>query len=173
MWHCDQIFTFLYINCYKWFFVSDHSLGGGVPNEHLMRAQAFDSHRKGMSRRHRSFPKTKTGRGLSKMTFDLTPTKISRKSILWQDPRRGHDEQEACGSSKMIYTCEAILGDEVRTSLKTERSTREAGDPRSKIESTRVSLGLYLCSAFIAPIVGHYITDLIRLVIDITVRMFN
>ena len=49
---------------------------------------------------------------------------------------------------------EAILGEEVRTSLKTD-------------------LGLYFCSAFIAPIVGHYITDLVRLAIDITVRIFN
>ena len=74
---------------------------------------------------------------------------------------------------KMIHSREASLGEEVRTSLKTEDSTREAGDPRSKMKSTHGSLDLYFCSAFLAPIVGYFVIKPIRLEIDITVRIFN
>ena len=132
-----------------------------------------------MSRHHGSFPRTKNGRGLSKMTLDLTPMKMSRKSTteggvdFVTRPRRWNDGQEGRGSSKMIHTREAILGEEVRTSLKTERSTREAGDPRSKMKSTRVSLSLTFRSAFLAPIVGFSVTTHVRLAIVITVEVFN
>ena len=61
-------------------------------------------------------------------------------SILWQDPRRGIDRQEGHGSSKTIHPHEASHGEKAVTSLKTEGSTREAGDPRSKMKSTRGSL---------------------------------
>ena len=92
--------------------------------------------------------------------------------IVWQDPQRGIDRREDRRSSKMIHPREASLGEEVKTSLKTERSTREVGDPRSKMTSTCGSLGLSFNSAFLTLIVGHYVTDPVRLAIDITVRIF-
>ena len=73
----------------------------------------------------------------------------------------------------MINPREASLGEEVRTSLKMERSTHKAGDFRSKMKSTHGSLSLGFSSAFLAPIVGHYVTDPVRLAIDITVRIFT
>ena len=96
-------------------------------------------------------------------------------SSLWRDPRIGNDGQEGRRSSKMIHTHEASLREEVRTSLKTDGSTREAGDPRSKMKSTRVSLGLFFCFAFQAPIVGYFVTKPVRLAIDITaqIRVFR
>ena len=73
----------------------------------------------------------------------------------------------------MIHPCETSLGEEVRTLFKTEGSTREAGDPQSKMKSTRISLGLYFCSAFIVPIMAQYVIDPVKLAIDVTVRIFN
>ena len=73
----------------------------------------------------------------------------------------------------MIHPREASLEEEVRTSFKAEGSTREAGDPRSKTKSTRGSLGLYFCSAFLATIVGYLVIKPVRLAIDITIRIFN
>ena len=87
--------------------------------------------------------------------FMTRPSKVD-----WQDPRRGIDGQEGRGSSKMSHSCEASLREDVRTSLKTKDSTHEAGDPQSKMKSTRGSLGLYFCSAFLAPIVGYFGTKL-------------
>ena len=72
----------------------------------------------------------------------------------------------------MIHPREASLGEEVRALLKTWTSTREAGDPRSKMKSTRGSLGLS-CSVILAPIMGYFIIKPVRLDIDITVRIFN
>ena len=69
--------------------------------------------------------------------------------------------------------CEASLGEEVRTSLKTEGSTHEAGNPRSKIKSTYGSLGLSFCSVFLAPIMGYFIIKPVRLAIDVTISIFN
>ena len=90
-------------------------------------------------------------------------------------PQSGIDRQENRGSSKRIRRREASLGEEVRTSLKMERSTRKAGDPRSKRKSTRVSLGLSFRSAFLALIVGCSVTTPIRFAIVITVdiRVFR
>ena len=73
----------------------------------------------------------------------------------------------------MIHPCEASLREEARTSLKTEGSTREAGDPRLKMKSACGSLGLSFCFAFLAPIVGCFVTKPIRLAIDIIVRIFK
>ena len=42
----------------------------------------------------------------------------------------------------MIHPREASLGEESKTSLKTEGLTREAGDPRLKMKSACDSLGL-------------------------------
>ena len=56
---------------------------------------------------------------------------------------------------------------------KTKGSTREAGDPRSKMKSTCGSLGLSFCSAFLAPILGYFVIKSVRLGIDITVRIFS
>ena len=42
----------------------------------------------------------------------------------------------------MICPREASLEEETTISLKTEGSTRKAGDPRPKVEPTRYSLGL-------------------------------
>ena len=86
-------------------------------------------------------------------------------------PRSRIDRQEDRGSSKKIHPREASFGEKVRTSLKTERSTREAGDPQSKMKSMRVSLGLSLRSAFLAPIVGHSVIAPVRLTIIITVNL--
>ena len=47
-----------------------------------MQAQALDSNSKAMPRHHKSFPRMKNGKGLSKMTIDSTPTKISWKSTI-------------------------------------------------------------------------------------------
>ena len=82
-------------------------------------------------------------------------------------------DEEDRGSSKIIRPRKAGLGEEVRTLLKTERSTREAGDPRSKMKSPRVSLSLPFYSAFLAPIVGFSVTIPVRLAIVITVEVFN
>ena len=73
----------------------------------------------------------------------------------------------------MSHSCEASLREDVRTSLKTKDSTHEAGDPQSKMKSTRGSLGLYFCFAFLAPIVGYFVTKPVRLAIVITVKIFN
>ena len=73
----------------------------------------------------------------------------------------------------MIRTSEASLGEEMRTSLKAEGSTREAGDPRSKMKSMRVNLGRTFCFAFVAPIVGYRVIKSVRLAIGITVVIFN
>ena len=54
-----------------------------------------------------------------------------------------------------------------------ERSTRKAGDPRLKMESTRVSLGLFSRSVFLVPIVRKIVTTLVRLAIVIIVEVFN
>ena len=90
-------------------------------------------------------------------------------SILWQDPRRGIDGQEGRGYLQMINPREASLGEEAMTSLKTEGSTREAGDPRSKMKSACGSLGLSFRSLFLTPIVGPYVTNLVNPGIDLTV----
>ena len=79
-------------------------------------------------------------------------------SILWQDPRRGIHGQEGHESSKMIHPHEASLKKKARTSLKTEGTTHEAGNPWSKMKSACGSLGLSFCSAFLAPIVGCFVT---------------
>lgn len=121
----------------------------------------------------------KIGRRSSKMILDFTPTMISRKNttednaILLRDPRRAIGGPEGYGSSKMIHPCEASLGEEVMTSLKTEGSTPVAGDPRSNMKSTCGSLGLSLHSAFLAPNVGYFVIKPVRLAIDVTVRIFN
>ena len=94
-------------------------------------------------------------------------------TTLCQVPRRRIDGQEGRRSSKVIHPREASLGEEARTSLKTEGSTREAGDPRSKMKSTCGSLGLSLRSAFLAPNVRYFVIKPVRLAIDITVRIFN
>ena len=93
--------------------------------------------------------------------------------IVWQDLQRGIDRREDRRSSKMIHPREASLREEVRTSLKTWASTREAGDPRSKMKSTRGSLGFSYCSVILALIVGYFVIKPVRLEIDITVRIFN
>ena len=69
-------------------------------------------------------------------------------SILWQDAWREIDIQEGRRSSERIHPREASLVDEVKTSLKIEGSTYEASDPRSKMESTRGSLGLSFVPLF-------------------------
>ena len=69
----------------------------------------------------------------------------------------------------MIHPREASLGEEARSSLKTEGSTREAGNPRSKMKSTCGSLGLSFRSLFLTSIVGHYITNPVNPEIDLTV----
>ena len=69
----------------------------------------------------------------------------------------------------MIRPREASLGEEVGTLLKVEDSTRDAGDPRSKMKSMRVSLGLSFCSEFLAPVVGYSVVKSVKLAIDITV----
>ena len=53
----------------------------------------------------------------------------------------------------MIHPCEANLEKEARTSLKTEGSTRGAGDPRSKMEFAHGRIGqtLVLFVYFIVP----------------------
>ena len=76
---------------------------------------------------------------------------------------------EGRGSSKMIRAREASLGDEVRTSLKMEGSTREAGNPRSRMKSTHGSLGLSFFFVILAPIVAYSVIKPVRLAIDITV----
>ena len=76
-------------------------------------------------------------------------------SISWPVPRSRIDGQEDRGSSKMIRPREASLEAEVRTLLKAEDSTREAGDTQSKMKSTRISWGFSFCSDFLAPIVGY------------------
>ena len=109
--------------------------------------------------------------------LDLIPTTISRKKspkvmlILRQDPRRGSDGREGRRSSKMIYSRETSLGENARISFKQESSTLEAGDPQSKMKSTRVSLGLSFRFAFLAPIVGHSVTAPVRLAIVITINL--
>ena len=74
---------------------------------------------------------------------------------------------------KMIHPREASLGEEVMTLLKMWDSTREAGDPRSKMKSTHGSLGFTYCSVVLAPIVGYFVIKPVRLGIDIIVRIFN
>ena len=66
-----------------------------------------------------------------------------------------------------------LASERVRTSLKAERSTREAGDLRSKMKSARVSLNLSFCSTFLAPVVGCIIVKSVRLVIDIAFYIFS
>ena len=73
----------------------------------------------------------------------------------------------------MIRPCEASLILEVRTSLKTGGSSREAGETRLKMKSTHGSLGLAFRSAFLSPIMGYFIIKTVRLAIDVTVRIFN
>ena len=74
----------------------------------------------------------------------------------------------------MIHPHEASLEEETRTSFKTEGSTREAGDLRSKMKSTCGSLVFFFCSDFLAPIVGYSVTTTVRLAIIITVfEVFN
>ena len=110
------------------------------------------------------------------MILDSTPTKICQRNITEVDVdcmTRPSERDWLIGRPRIIGPRKASLGEEVRTSLKTERSTREASDPRSKMKSTHGSLGLNFSSAFLAPIVGHYVTDPVRLVIEITVRIFN
>ena len=79
-------------------------------------------------------------------------------SILWQDPQREIGGQEGHGSSKMIHPRKASLEKEARTSLKTEGTTQDTGNPRSKMKSAWGSLGLSFCSIFLAPIVGYFVT---------------
>ena len=73
----------------------------------------------------------------------------------------------------MIHPREASLGEEARTSLKMEGSTREAGNPQSKMKSMRGSLGLSYFSIILSLIVGYCVIKPVRLGIDITVRIFN
>ena len=54
----------------------------------------------------------------------------------------------------MIHPREASLGEEARTSLETEGSTREAGNPRLKLKSARNSLGPSSLLISYPPIVG-------------------
>ena len=77
---CISTIINVYAICYKWFFVRECNFKGEVSEAQLRRARAPDPNRKGMPRHHRSFSWMKTGRELSKMTLDLTPTKMNRKS---------------------------------------------------------------------------------------------
>ena len=60
----------------------------------------------------------------------------------------------------MIHPREASLGEEARTSLKTEGSTLEVGDPRLKTEFTRggISLIFVLFVYIIVPVEPRIIT---------------
>ena len=105
--------------------------------------------------------------------FSSEQTPGKEMSTSWQDPQRGIDGQEGRGSKKVIHTRKANIGEESRTSLKLEGSTRKAGDPWSKMKSMRGSLGLSYCFVILASIVGYCVINPVRLGIDITVRIFN
>ena len=79
------------------------------------------------------------------MTLDLIPSRIISKGITegGAEFMTIPSEGEGRRSSERIYTRDDSLGEGTRTSLKTVGSTREAGDPRSKMKSTRGSLDFF------------------------------
>ena len=74
----------------------------------------------------------------------------------------------------MIYPREASLREKARTSSKTEGLTREAGDPRTKLEFASGSLGPSFVLIHLTPIVRYYVTNHVEpeiIIIDIQFPM--
>ena len=62
----------------------------------------------------------------------------------------------------MIHPCEASPGEEAKTQLETEGSTREAGDPQPKLESACDSKDCQTSIPQLSPIVGSMSDSLPR-----------